>query len=69
MWSCCELSNCWATGRADEPCWGEVSAVDEGYGETDYWWIHSCEGHDDLYFDSTAAYKPEPKESELGDRS
>jgi len=33
-----------------EPCWGEISAVEEVYDEAgDYYWIHACDGHVDCY--------------------
>lgn len=33
-----------------EPCYGKVDVIEEVYDEdeTDYWWIHSCEGHRDV---------------------
>lgn len=53
-------ADCWAEGTNDnEPCWGEVSAIDEWYSEDDYGWIHGCEGHDgDMYCGKS--YRPEP---------
>jgi len=29
----------------EEPCWGEVHAVDEETFGDDWSWIHGCEGH------------------------
>lgn len=43
----------------DEPCWGEVCAVDEWVAEdySDHEWIHACEGHSGSYIGK--AYKRE----------
>jgi len=30
----------------DQQCWGQVIATDEVPVDDDWWWIHSCEGHD-----------------------
>lgn len=45
-----------------EPCWGTVTVVDEQYGEGDYWWIHACEGHQDVH--DGGAYRPKPEVSD-----
>jgi len=49
----------------NEPCWGEVEAVDEQYTEdySDYWWIHVCEGHYDKYA-GWGDYVPKPENGE-----
>lgn len=41
-----------------EPCWGEITVVDEVYTEDDYWWVHACEGHEDV--NAGDPYKPDP---------
>jgi len=33
----------------NEPCWGEVVAIDEMCSGDDYYFIHSCQGHKDKY--------------------
>lgn len=39
-------------GRQSEPCWGDVTVIDEvQYGDDDYGWVHVCEGHKDVYDD------------------
>lgn len=46
----------------DQPCWGQVSAVDEvETSDGDWVWIHACEGHWDLYDSQTLlnTYKAE----------
>ena len=56
---CCN-SDCYKLGEnKNEPCWGEICAVDEIYWgyDDDSSWIHSCEGHYDQYDDKKAQYK------------
>lgn len=58
---CCGGVDCWAAeySTAEQPCWGEVSAVAElDLGDGDFCWVHGCEGHTD-FPDST--YTREPK--------
>lgn len=34
------------------PCWGDVNAIDEQQlGDGEYYWVHSCEGHSDMWLD------------------
>jgi hypothetical protein len=48
--------------KADEPCYGSISAVDEVEVETsdgpDWQWVHACEGHKHVSWGD----KYEPKE-------
>lgn len=41
----------------ETPCWGDVDVIDEQYTQdySDYWWIHSCEGH--WYYYDGGEYK------------
>lgn len=45
---CCSYARC-HFGSKDEPCWGVVDVVAEEYAESDYWWIHACDGHWNTY--------------------
>lgn len=46
-----------------EPCWGEVNVLgEEPAGDGDYYWVHACEGHKDVYYECSG-YKPEPKDT------
>jgi len=46
-----EIKNCYCGApcdfeKEDEPCWGDINAVDEVYDDDGYYeWIHACEGH------------------------
>lgn len=40
----------------EEPCWGEVKVIDEIYTDDDYYWVHCCEGHEDIW-DKNGKYK------------
>ena len=43
--------------KSDEPCWGEVEAIDEYYSDDgDYEWIHACQGHKNCSFGSKYIY-------------
>lgn len=35
----------------NEPCWGDVTCIDEIYDEDaeDHFWLHLCKGHVDCY--------------------
>lgn len=49
--SCCN-SDCWMMGINDnpgQPCWGKVFAVDEVEAFDGLMWIHSCEGHQEMW--------------------
>lgn len=47
--------------NANEPCWGEVNAIDEiDWGDGEYSWVHCCEGHWNMY-QSNEPYIPEIK--------
>lgn len=51
--SCCEL-DCWMLNVNDDPeqpCWGKVSAIDEIESFDGLVWIHSCEGHEEMWND------------------
>jgi hypothetical protein len=57
---CCG-AECWAewSQTPEKPCWGDIAAVaEEGAGD-DYYWVHSCQGHEFEYFGST--YRPRPE--------
>lgn len=49
--SCCGASCGMVWDATDEePCWGEIHAIDEEQtvgedGEVDYYWVHACDGH------------------------
>ena len=58
-------SDCFKFGQNEnEPCWGEVVAIDEvcyeADGEDDSYWIHSCQGHINMY-ESNEEYELEKK--------
>ena len=57
---CCVNTECCHLGRNEnEPCWGEVTCVDEvTLGDDDYSYIHACKGHADW----NGYYVKEPKE-------
>jgi len=61
--SCCgdDCSFNWHATE-EEPCWGDVEVIDEIYSETDWSWIHACQGHTN--YDWTGSekniYIPEP---------
>lgn len=43
---CCKDKDCdWLDATSTEPCYGQVTVVDEIYTEDDCWWVHACEGH------------------------
>ncbi len=45
---CCVNCDCdcdYLNWYDNEPCWGQVTVVDEIYSDDDSWWIHACEGH------------------------
>ena len=44
--SCCG-THCdyWYRHDDSEPCWGDVTVVDEVEGEDGWEWVHCCEGH------------------------
>jgi len=46
------------TEALNEPCWGQVEAVDEVHAGDDWVWVHACQGHSDCY--EGGKYKPEP---------
>lgn len=43
--TCCANEACWAAGRADEPCYGEITAIHEEWGDWGHYFVHGCEGH------------------------
>lgn len=47
----------------DQPCWGQVTVVDEDYTEDDWWWVHACEGH--AQHRDGVTYIPEGKDADL----
>jgi len=47
-----------ANKNKNEPCWGEVVAIDEILDEDESYWIHACEGHEGMY-QSGDEYIPE----------
>jgi hypothetical protein len=52
----CDYAGCGGGGA----CWGEVDVVDEiPDGDDGYMWVHTCEGHKDLYLDRLP-FKPDP---------
>jgi len=54
---CCVGGECDFKSTPEQPCWGEVNAVDEiEGGDGEYWWVHACQGHS--MGDGT--YEPEP---------
>ena len=56
--SCCQDCNCHLLDVYEqETCWGQVTVIAEDYTEDDYWWIHSCEGHEDCVY--SGVYKLE----------
>lgn len=60
--ACCG-NHCFAIGRKEEPCWGDVSVASEieiGGDEDgpDYMWVHECEGHAGCFEDGDS-YKAE----------
>jgi hypothetical protein len=68
--ACCG-SDCYSMYSAtpEEPCWGDVEAIDEQCTEDyeDCWWIHGCQGHKDVYNEpwvKNVKYNPEPKATE-----
>lgn len=47
---CCGDSDCILLGvNDDQPCYGQVSAMEE-YDGTNHWWVHICEGHWDYSY-------------------
>lgn len=60
MASCCDE---WCQFRGvddEEPCWGEVTVVDEEWNDDgDWWWIHACEGHAPLQSGDQYRQRPE----------
>lgn len=59
--ACCN-SDCFAYDDDRGKCWGDVSVIDEVYSDTDYEWIHACEGHKEMWNNSIGKYIPEPIE-------
>jgi len=65
--TCCSCdAHCLRSDDATEqqPCWGEVDAIDEIPSTDDDWtWLHGCQGH--INYDWTGSvpnvYIPEPK--------
>ena len=56
--TCCDLHDCHLLDLNEgEVCWGQVTVIAEDYTEDDYWWIHSCEGHEDCIY--SGPYKSE----------
>ena len=59
---CCN-ADCWFEDvyepDPNRPCWGDVEVVDEITFGDDWAWIHSCQGHHDMYDDRTAPYSHE----------
>lgn len=53
--TCCSDIDCYLLDADSEICWGQVYVISEEYTEDDYWWVHACEGHEDL----SGKYKPE----------
>ena len=50
--SACCGDDCWIHNIGDErylPCWGDVEVVGEEGGGDDYYWVHACQGHKDMY--------------------
>lgn len=51
--ACCDTDCNLLGSNPEEPCWGDVSVVDEVEDENgDYVWVHSCSGHWDSLYDS-----------------
>lgn len=40
-------SDCMSIDKSEEPCWGEVNAIDEINLGDDWGWVHGCKGHTD----------------------
>ena len=59
--ACCG-AECYMLGCIDnQPCWGNVEAIDEQCTEdySDCWWVHACQGHLQVY--GGGKYTPEPE--------
>jgi len=47
---CSCQDDCYALGmHEDEPCWGNVNAIDEVQEWIDWDWVHACQGHKAKY--------------------
>jgi hypothetical protein len=46
--ACCG-GHCFKYQWDEGPCWGDVEVIDEEWTEEDSWWIHSCQGHKNMY--------------------
>jgi hypothetical protein len=57
----CDCGEDCNAGTEEQPCWGKVYAVDRVETEDDMYWVHACQGHDDLLAGFTVYYNPEPK--------
>lgn len=56
---CCYCGDSCLYDNEQGECWGKVNTIDEVPGEDgDYYWIHTCEGHKDVYHGGK--YKIEP---------
>lgn len=50
--SACCGDDCWIFNIDDDkygPCWGDVEVICEEGGGDDYYWVHGCQGHKDMY--------------------
>lgn len=47
----------------DQPCWGQVTVIDEDYWDDDWCWVHACEGHVEHRYGKQ--YIPEEKDADL----
>jgi hypothetical protein len=58
--TCCGAECFRYKGYPDEPCWGQVTVIEEETAGDDQWWIHACQGHQDCYCNPHGKYRPEP---------
>lgn len=57
--SCGSACDLFEYSKEGEPCWGETIVVDDYEIEGERYWIHSCEGHADCFWNEP--YKIEIK--------
>ena len=54
---CCNALCYTGENRPEEPCWGDVTCIDETWDDEDAYWVHACDGHQPAY--EGGKYKPE----------
>lgn len=47
--SCGDDCNWEGIDEINEPCYGKIRAIEEMWSDDDYYWVHTCGGHQNMY--------------------